>query len=189
MTREETKTILNRVFGLYMMQSKNLTNTEKSAMLGAWSDTFASDTYEDVSRAVSRYAKSGRPFLPNPSDIVQELSNMEDTDASRLFNALEKAAEMAANHVEHIAIDDLGGLRWSEEYKRQVYFPVEAHYSTDYTQSDFAALPIEVQEYAEDIEGLKHLHREISSNRTFARRRFVDRLPEIRRRTEAADAN
>lgn len=185
MTRDETKMILNRVLGLYITQSRNLSGSEKAIMLNAWTDTFSGDSYEDVNRAVSIYAKSGKPFMPNPADIVQELIAMEDTDANRLFNKLAKAAEMAANPIEHIVIDDLGGFRWNEALGKKTYFHAEAHVTTDYTQSDFADLPEELQMYSEDIEGLRKLWVEIQSNWMLARQRFVDRLPDIRRRLDA----
>ena len=185
MTRDETKTILNRVFGLYITQSRNLSGNEKAIMLNAWADTFNSDSYEDVNRAVSIYAKSGKPYMPNPADIAQELIAMEDTEANRLFNRLSRAAEMAANPIEHVVIDDLGGFRWNEALGKKTYFHPETHITTDYTQSDFADLPQELQMYAEDVEGLKRLWEEIQSNWMLARQRFVDRLPDIRRRLDA----
>ena len=187
MTRDETKLILDRITKLYMTQSRRLTKTEKTSMLNTWTEEFANETYEDVNKAVSLYSKSGKPFMPNVPDIQQELINMEDTDGNRLFNRLARAAEMAANPVEHIVIDDLGGFRWNEELQRKVYYHAETHVTTDYTQTDFADLPQELQEYAEDIEGLQHLWKEIESNRFYARQRFLDRLPEIRRRLDEAD--
>lgn len=185
MTRDETKLILDRITKLYMTQSRRLSKYEKISMLDTWAEEFANESYEDVNKAVSLYSKSGKPFMPNVPDIQQALINMEDTEGNRLFNRLARAAEMAANPIEHIVIDDLGGIRWSEEHQRNVYFHAETHVTTDYTQTDFAELPPELQEYAEDIDGLKHLWREIESNRFYARQRFLDRLPEIRRRLDA----
>ena len=185
MTRDETKLILDRIAKLYMTQARKLSGREKRDMLNTWAEEFANESYDDVNRAVSFYSKSGKPFMPNVPDIQQALISMEDTEGNRLFNRLARAAEMAANPIEHIVIDDLGGFRWNEELQRNVYYHAETHVTTDYTQADFAELPPEIQEYAEDIEGLQHLWREIESNRFYARQRFVDRLPEIRRRLDA----
>lgn len=185
MTRDETKRILERVCKLYITQAKRLTPYERQGMIETWSAEFANDSYEDVNRAVSQYAKRGKPFMPNVPDIIQELIAMEDTEDNRLFIRLAKAADMAANPTEHIVVDDVGGYRWSEEHQRKIYFHAETHVTTDYTQSDFCELPMELQEYAEDIDGLRAIHAEIESNRILARMRFVDRLPDIRRRLDA----
>ena len=182
MTRDDTKRILERICKLYITQAKKLTPSDRMGMIDTWSYEFANDSYEDVNRAVSMYAKMGKPFMPNPPDIQQELISMEDTEDNRLFSKLAKAAEMAANPVEHIVIDDFGGYRWNEELQRNVYYHAESHVTTAYTQADFSGLPLELQEYAEDIDGLQHLWREIESNKIYARQRFIDRLPEIRRR-------
>lgn len=185
MTKEEAKLIVYRICKLYMSQSKRMTFKDKADMLDTWAEEFANESYDDVNRAVSAYSKSGKPFMPNPPDIIQVLISMEDSDANRLFNRLVRAAEMAANPTEHIVIDDLGGFRWNEELQRNVYHHAETHVTMDYTQADFAELPQEIQEYAQDIDGLKHLWNEIESNRIFARQRFVDRLSDIRRRLDA----
>lgn len=181
MTREETKLILNRIFKLYITQSRRFSGNEKRGMLDTWAEEFRNETYEDVNKAVSLYSKSGKPFMPNVPDIQQALISMEDSEGNRLFNKLVRAAEMAANPTEHIVVDDLGGFRWNEELQRKVLYPAEAHVTTDYTQADFSGLPQELQEYAVDIDGLTHLWKEIESNRFYARERFLDRLPEIRR--------
>lgn len=184
MTREETKLILNRIFKLYITQSRRFKDGERRDMLNTWAEEFKNENYEDVNRAVSLYSKSGKPFMPNVPDIQQALISMEDTEGNRLFNRLARAAEMAANPTEHIVIDDLGGIRWSEEHQRNIYYHAETHVTTDYTQTDFSELPQELQEYAQDIDGLKHLWKEIESNRFYARQRFLDHLPEIRRRLD-----
>lgn len=184
MTRDETKLILNRIFKLYITQSRRFTGNEKRDMLNTWAEEFKNESYEDVNKAVSLYSKSGKPFMPNVPDIQQALINMEDTEGNRLFNRLARAAEMAANPIEHIVIDDLGGIRWNEELQRNVYYHAETHVTTDYTQEDFSDLPQEIQEYAQDIDGLQHLWKEIESNRFYARQRFLDRLPDIRRRLD-----
>ncbi len=185
MTRDETGIILNRIFKLYLTQSRKMSGRERAGMLETWAYEFQNENYEDVNRAVSIYAKSGKPFMPNPPDIQQELINMEDTEDNRLFIRLIKAAEMAANPIEHIVIDDFGGFRWNEELQRKVYYHAETHVTAAYTQTDFSDLPQEIQEYAEDVEGLKKLWNEIESNRFFARQRFIDHLPAIRRRLDA----
>ena len=185
MTREETKYIINRVLKLYMNQSRNLSQREKAIMVDTWAEEFENSSYEDVNKAVSQYAKIGKPFMPNVPDIIQELISMEDTEDNGLFKRLAKAADMAANPTEHIVIDDIGGFRWSDEHKRKIYFHAETHVTTDFTQGDFAVLPDEIQEYADDIAGLIAIHHEIESNRILARMRFVDRLPDIRRQLDA----
>lgn len=180
MTRDETKLILDRISKLYMTQMRRLSKSERASMLDIWTDEFKEESYEDVNRAVSMYARSGNPFMPNPPDIIQELMSLEDTDANTLFYKLAKAAEMAANPIEHTVIDDLGGFRWSEELQKNIYYHPETHVTTSYTQDDFAALPQEIQEYAEDVEGLRKLWNEMQSNRIYARQRFLDRLTGIR---------
>lgn len=184
MTREETKLILNRIFKLYITQSRRFKDGERRDMLNTWAEELKNESYEDVNRAVSLYSKSSKPFMPNVPDIQQVLISMEDTEGNQLFNRLARAAGMAANPTEHIVIDDLGGIRWSEEHQRNIYYHAETHVTTDYTQTDFSELPQELQEYAQDIDGLKHLWNEIESNRFYARQRFLDHLPEIRRRLD-----
>ena len=98
MTRDETKLILNRIFKLYITQSRRFTGNEKRDMLNTWSEEFKNESYEDVNKAVSLYSKSGKPFMPNVPDIQQALINMEDTEGNRLFNRLARAAEMAAGN-------------------------------------------------------------------------------------------
>lgn len=182
MNRDDTKKILERICKLYITQAKRLTPSDRQGMIETWSYEFQNEAYEDINKAVSVYAKSGKPFMPNVPDIQQVLISMEDSEDNRLFMRLAKAAEMAANPTEHIVIDDLGGYRWSDEYQRKIYYHPETHATTDYTQDDFAQLPQEIQEYAEDIDGLRHIWNEIESNRLMARQRFIDRLPGIRRR-------
>lgn len=184
-TKEDAKIIVYRICKLYFTQAKRMSIKDKADMLETWADVFKNESFEDVNRAISQYAKSGKPFMPNPPDIIQELIAMEDTVDNRLFIRLEHAADMAANPIDHIVVDDFGGYRWSEEHNRKVYFHPEAHVTMDYTQDDFSELPMELQEYAEDIDGLRAIHAEIVSNRILARMRFVDRLPEIRRRLDA----
>jgi hypothetical protein len=57
--------------------------------------------------------------------------------------------------------------------------------TTSFTQYDFKQLPEEIQEYVEDIEGLKAIWPEIASSRELARRRFQNALPELRARVES----
>ena len=95
MTREETKLILNRIFKLYITQSRRFRDSEKRDMLNTWAEEFANESYEDVNKAVSLYSKSGKPFMPNVPDIQQALIDMEDTEGNRLFSRLARAAEMA----------------------------------------------------------------------------------------------
>jgi hypothetical protein len=78
---------------------------------------------------------------------------------------------------------DPGGFRWSDEHQRKIYAHAETVVSTtSYTQYDFKQLPEEIQEYVEDIEGLKSIWREIASSREMARKRFQAALPDIKAR-------
>ena len=177
-------TVVSRVLKLYLSQAKRLTQQDRQAMLRTWYDAFTENTYSEVDKALTTYVKHGKPFMPNPPDIINEMIFLNDFEGSRLFNEMENAADMAVNPTEHIVIDDLGGLRWSEELQRDLYYPPETHMTQDYTQADFAGLSKEVQLYAGDVYGLKHLHNEITSNRHFARQRFIDSLPSLKRQLE-----
>lgn len=187
MTRNETIEILNYLGRLYMLQMKKLTDAEKRSMVDVWADQFHDTPYDKVYRAVRIYANKGKPFLPGPPDIINELIRIDEHGDHKLFNLMREAARMAYEGEEHIVIDDLGGVR-RDDSSPTGYRPVpaEAHLTRNYTQADFAALPIEIQEYAEDVNGLKKIHEEIESNPAFARRRFVESMPymEARRTTE-----
>ena len=83
------------------------------------------------------------------------------------------------------SIIDIGGKRYSDEYQRKIYVHPETIVSTtSFTQYDFKQLPEELQEYVEDIEGLRAIWPEIESSREMARRRFQMALPEIKARLE-----
>jgi len=187
MTRDETKRILDRVSKLYMTQAKKLSGEEKKAMLDTWTDTFEFDSYERVNEAINTYVKMGKPFFPQPSDIMNIIVAEENipsgqtySEADRLFNKLANIADILANDKERTSIIDLGGKRWSDEYQREIYCHAETIVSTtSFTQYDFKQLPYEIQEYVEDIEGLKAIWPEIESSREMARKRFKMALPEI----------
>lgn len=188
MTRDETKRILDRVSKLYMTQAKKFSGEEKKAMLDTWTDTFGFDTYENVNNALSSYVRSGKPYMPQPSDIMNIIVAEENipsgqtySEADKLFNTLVNVADMLANNKERISIIDPGGPRWSDEYQRNIYCHAETVVSkTSYTQYDFKQLPYEIQEYVEDIEGLKRIWPEIQSSRVMAKKRFEMALPEIK---------
>lgn len=188
MTREDTIRILEKVCRLYMTQAKKLSDDEKVAMLNSWQETFNSDSYDDVERAVANYVKRGNAFIPLPGDIIKELTALAKTqggkpvtEVDRLFKRLVDTADMLANHKERMSIIDPGGLRWNEELQRTVYYHAELAISdSSFTQYDFVALPREIQEYVEDIAGLRAVWREIQSSRTMAKRRFEAKLPEIK---------
>ena len=188
MTREETIRILDRICRLYITQAKKLTETEKASMIDTWVETFEFDTYENVNNALSTYVRAGKPFFPQPSDIMNIIVAEENipsgqtySEADRLFNTLANIADVLANDKERISIMDPGGFRWSDEYQKKIYMHAETVISTkSYTQYDFKQLPYEIQEYVEDIEGLRSIWGEIESSREMAKKRFVMALPEIK---------
>lgn len=188
MTREDTRKVLDRVCRMYITQAKKYTAEEKRLMLDTWQDTFKHDSYDDVDNAVSKYIAKGNAFMPLATDIVKELTALDKTSGSKpytevdkLFKRLVDAADMLANDKERISIIDPGGFRWNEELKRKTYFHAETILSTkSYTQYDFKQLPPEIQEYVEDIEGLRRMWSEIESSRELARRRFEAALPGIK---------
>lgn len=188
MTREDTKRILDRICRLYMSQAKKYTAADRKIMLDTWQETFKHDSYDDVDNAVSRYVGRGSAFMPLAADIVKELTAMDKTQGGKpytetdvLFAKLVKYSDMLANDKERISILDPGGPRWSDEYQKKIYMHPETIVSTkSFTQYDFKQLPAEIQEYVEDIEGLKAIWPEIESSREMARRRFEMQLPAIK---------
>ena len=197
MTRDDTKRILDKVCRLYITQAKKMSTDEMIMMLDSWEETFRSDSYDDVERAVNAYVRKGNAFIPLPGDIIKELtaivrttgsSGKSYTEADKLFVKLVKIADVLANNKERISIVDPGGFRWSDKYQRKIYMHAETVVSTtSYTQYDFKQLPEEIQEYVEDIEGLKSIWPEIASSREMARRRFQSALPEIKARIDSKE--
>ena len=188
MTREDTIRILDRICKLYITQAKKLSRNDKAAMVQTWVDTFRADSYDDVDRAVSSYVRKGNAFMPLAGDIVKELTaapktNGEKiyTEADKLFRTLVNVADMLANRKPHQSITDLGGIRWGEELQRKIYVHPEVVISeTLFTQYDFKQLPPEIQEYVEDIQGLRDIWHELQNSRVMARQRFDRQLPEIK---------
>lgn len=188
MTRQDTIRIIEKICRLYITQAKKMSDSEKIVMVDTWHETFRSDSYDQVERAVNNYVKSGNAFMPLPGDIIRELTALDKTQGGRpytevdkLFKRLVDTADMLANDKERISITDPGGFRWNEELQRNTYYHAETVLSTkSYTQYDFKQLPAEIQEYVEDIEGLKSIWPEIESSRELARRRFEQALPEIK---------
>lgn len=197
MTRDDTKRILDKICRLYITQAKKMTTEDMVMMLDSWEETFSSDSYDDIERAVNAYVRKGNAFIPLPGDIIKELtaivrttgsSGKTYTEADKLFATLVNIADVLANNKERISITDPGGFRWSDEYQRKIYAHAETVVSTtSYTQYDFKQLPEEIQEYVEDIEGLKAIWPEIASSREMARRRFQSALPEIKARLESKE--
>lgn len=197
MTRDDTKRILDKVCRLYITQAKKMSTDEMVMMLDSWEETFRSDSYDDIERAVNAYVRKGNAFIPLPGDIIKELtaiarttggSGKSYTEADKLFATLVNIADVLANNKERISITDPGGIRWSDEHQRKIYAHAETVVSTtSYTQYDFKQLPEEIQEYVEDIEGLKSIWPEIASSREMARRRFQSALPEIKARLESKE--
>ena len=194
MTREDTKKILDKVCRLYITQAKKMSNEELLMMVDSWEETFRSDSYDDVERAVNAYVRKGNAFIPLPGDIIRELTVITNnasggktyTEADALFGKLVRIADVLANNKERISIVDIGGKRYSDEYQRKIYVHPETIVSTtSFTQYDFKQLPEELQEYVEDIEGLRAIWPEIESSREMARRRFQMALPEIKTRIES----
>lgn len=173
---------------MYITQAKKMSDDEKLAMVDIWEETFRSDSYDDVERAVSQYVRKGNAFIPLPGDIIKELTAVTKvsagkvyTEVDKLFKRLVDTADTLANDKERISVVDPGGFRWDEELQRKVYYHPETVISTrSFTQYDFANLPREIQEYVEDIEGLRAIWPEIESSREMARRRFEMQLPEIK---------
>lgn len=197
MTRDDTKRILDKVCRLYITQAKKMSTDEMIMMLDSWGETFRSDSYDDIERAVNAYVRKGNAFIPLPGDIIKELnaiagttgsSGKSYTEADKLFVKLVKIADILANNKEHISITDPGGFRWSDEHQRKIYAHAETVVSTtSFTQYDFKQLPEEIQEYVEDIEGLRSIWPEIQSSREMARRRFQSALPEIKARLDSKE--
>ena len=190
MTRDDTKRILDKVCRLYITQAKKMSTDEMIMMLDSWHETFRSDSYDSVDRAVGNYVKKGNAFMPLVGDIIREMSAAAGvksggafTETDKLFGRLVRIADTVANNKERISTTDPGGFRWDDELQRKVYRHAETIVSTtSFTQYDFKQLPDEIQEYVEDIEGLKAIWPEIESSREMARRRFQMALPEIRAR-------
>lgn len=202
MTREDTRKILEKVCRLYITQAKKLSQEEIAMMVDSWEETFRSDSYDDVERAVNNYVRKGNAFIPLPGDIIKEVTAAVSTSAGKgytesdkLFKTLVNTADMLANEKEHISITDPGGFRWDPETERNVYYHAETVLTkTRFTQYDFAQLPDEIQEYVEDIDGLRNMWPEIASSRALARQRFDRQMPSIkaeiaRRKEELVRAN
>ena len=197
MTRDDTKRILDKICRLYITQAKKMSTDEMVMMLDSWEETFRSDSYDDIERAVNAYVRKGNAFIPLPGDIIKELtaiarttgsSRKSYTEADKLFATLVNIADVLANNKERISITDPGGFRWSDEHQRKIYAHAETVVSTtSYTQYDFKQLPEEIQEYVEDIEGLKAIWPEIASSREMARKRFQAALPEIKARLDSKE--
>lgn len=193
MTREDTKRILDKVCRLYITQAKKMSQGELVMMVDSWEETFRSDSYDDVERAVNAYVRKGNAFIPLPGDIIKELSAVTKaqggksyTETDKLFVKLVNTADIVANGKERTSTIDPGGFRWSDEYQRKIYCHAETVVSTSsFTQYDFKQLPEEIQEYVEDIEGLKAIWPEIQSSREMARKRFQSALPEIKAKIES----
>ena len=180
MTKEQTIQIISRIRHLYASQSRKLKPADWDAMIETWYLQFVNEPFENVNKALTTYANRGRQFMPDIPDIIGEILNLEEPKYNKLFNRLKRECEVVANGTEHVVLDDLGGLVNDQNSPTGYRFiTAEAHLTTTYTQSDFANLPKELQVYADDIEGLKALHREIQSNELFARKRFIDRMPYI----------
>lgn len=192
MTREDTKRILDRICRLYITQAKKLSVENRVVMLDTWQDVLKHDSYDEVNEAVSRYVSRGSVYMPDVSDIVKELSAVTKASASRsytetdkLFKRLVDTADTLANNKERISTIDPGGFKWNEELQRNTYYHAETLVSTtSFTQYDFKQLPDEIQEYVEDIEGLRAIWPEIESSRVLARRRFEAALPGIKAELE-----
>ena len=189
MTRDDTIRILDKICRLYITQARKMGSGEKAVMLDTWEETFRPDSYDEVNNAVKAYARKGKPYMPLPADILNEMAAIAEkapqgrsySEVDKLFNKMANIADILANGKERQSIIDPGGFQWDTELGRKVYRHPEVLISTkSYTQYDFAQLPREIQEYVEDIEGLRNIWREIESNRYMARKRFEMALPGIK---------
>lgn len=187
MTKSEAGIVIRKIRNLYISQMSKYDKWQLEAMIETWRETFKDNTLDEVLRAVNVYANRGKPFAPNPPDIINELIQLEDFGDNKLFNRLREAARICAEGEEHIVLDDLGGIVRDEDsptgYRTIV---AQAHISRAYTQADFANLPRIIQEYAEDVNGLLAIYHEIESNPAMARRRFSERVPYIKAALEVA---
>ena len=187
MTKSEAGIIIRKIRNLYISQMSKYDRNQLEAMIETWQDTFKDHTLEEVLRAVNVYANRGKPFAPNPPDIINELIQLEDFGDNKLFNRLREAARICAEGEEHIVLDDLGGIVRDEDTPCGFRIIVaESHVSRSFTQADFANLPRIIQEYAEDVDGLLGIYHEIESNPAMARRRFAEHVPYIRAALEVA---
>jgi hypothetical protein len=150
-------------------------------MADTWHEQFKQDSYEDIGKALSIYVNKGKQFMPSVADIINELINLDEPNTRELFKRLCNECRKLTEGAEHVVIDDLGGARRDPTSPTGWRFvTAEAHVTTNYTQGDFAAMPIELQMYVEDIQGLRGVDREIKSHEEWAYKRFRERLPYIR---------
>lgn len=187
MTKSETLQIVNRIRKLYMSQSRNYTDADWQMMTDTWYETFKDDKYDDVSNAVSLYVSRGKQFMPNVPDIIAEMTNLDEPRIKSLFERLKRECQKAMNDIQHVVVDDYGGIvRDPNSPTGFRYVVAEAHVTSTYTQSDFANMPLELQIYAEDIDGLKHLQAEIENYEGFAYKRFKESMPYLRQEARGA---
>ena len=175
---------MDRLNRLYMLQMKRLSDADKKMMLDTWAETFRDTPYQTVLTAVGIYANKGKSFLPGVPDIIAEINRMEEKEDMRIFEELAKAAKTAAGETERLVLVDPGGYWYDEKYGRVIQHHPELAWSRNYTAADFSQLPMLIQLYAEDIEGLRAIHGEIMSDPVMARRRFMDALPYLRAKTQ-----
>lgn len=181
MTKAEAGTLIARIRKLYMSQSRNYTNADWQMMTDTWYESFKDEKYADISHALTLYIGRGKQFMPNVPDIIAELTNLDEPRIRALFDRLKAECDKLVNRESHIVIDDYGGIRPDPDSPTGYrYVVAESHMTSTYTQADFANMPIELQIYADDIEGLRALHREIESNEMFSYRRFKERMPYVK---------
>ena len=83
MTRNEAAAIIDRLGRLYMLQMRKMSREDKRSMIDVWADTFKDTSYDTVLKAVNLYANTGKAFLPNPPDIINEILRMDAGEAHR----------------------------------------------------------------------------------------------------------
>ena len=195
MTRDETKKILERVCRLYISQARRLTAEQRSAMVDTWANEFKDTNYADIDEAVSTYMKRGKPFMPEVADIINALNaetkaiKEKPAEGERLFQQMVDIADTIVNGKARTSITDPGGIRWDADLQTDVYkHPELVVDSKSYTQYDFAQLPEEIQEYVEDIQGLRLFWKELQSNSGMAKKRFLLQLPDIKAEIAAQKA-
>ena len=189
MTRSEAAVLVDKIRRLYITQFHRYTPADINSMVEVWADTFKDHSLEEVMRAVNVYADRGKPFVPNPPDIINELIHLDEYGDHKLFNQLRRAAELASEGGEHITIVDHGGIyRDPSSPTGYSYRVPEAKVTYKFTQADFSELPLEIQMYVGDVDSLKKIHSEIESSPVMARRRFTESIPYIKAKLNARDS-
>lgn len=180
MIQKDLKDIIKYLRSLYGDSFQGLSSDDWWEVLKKWEKGIGRESYKSVKAAINSHRNKGRKEPPTLMDIYKELMNIDEDKYREMFDSLVRQARLATNPEKHITILDIGGLKWSDEYGRMIYYHPEAKEGVEYLPQDFTSMPKELQVYAEDINGLKAIHREIESNKDLAYKRFKARIPEIK---------